>query len=131
MKYLLDTHCWLWWVREPARLGKLTHQTISDPGNRVYLSAASTWEATIKASMGKILLPGGVHRFIKDSFELDGFEPLPALWEHTIGVETQPVLHRDPFDRLLIAQAVYEGAVLITSDPLIAQYSLKTLDAST
>ena len=53
MKYLLDTHCWLWWVREPARLGKLTHQTISDPGNRVYLSAASTWEATIKASMGK------------------------------------------------------------------------------
>ncbi len=131
MKYLLDTHSWLWWVREPRKLGTVTHQVIAEAKNLIYLSAASTWEATIKASMGKIELPGGAQQFVRESLELDGFQPLPVLWEHSVGVEALPALHRDPFDRLLIAQALHEGAVLITSDPLITQYSLKTLDAST
>lgn len=131
MKYLLDTHVWLWGILEPDELGKLARKAMTEAGNTVYLSAASTWEATIKASAGKLQLPGGVQQFVKDSYDLDGFEPLPVRWEHTIGVQALPFLHRDPFDRLLIAQAVYEGAVLITSDPLISQYSLKTLDAST
>jgi len=131
MKYLLDTHVWLWGVLEPAYLGDNTREVMTEPENTVYLSAVSTWEATIKVSTGKLMLPGGVPQFISDSFDLDGFEPLPVRWEHTIGVQALPFLHRDPFDRLLIAQAIFEGATLITSDPWIAQYSLKTLDAST
>ncbi len=130
MKYLLDTHCWLWWVLEPDLLGPQTHRAIAEPKNFVYLSAASTWEATIKASIGKLSLPGGIQQFVKESYERDGFQPLPVIWEHSLGISDLPVLHKDPFDRLLIAQALYENAILVTADPLVSQYPVKVLDAS-
>jgi len=115
MKYLLDTHCWLWWVLEPENLGPKSTQIISDPKNRVYLSAASTWEATIKAALGRLALPGGPRQFVEESYGQDGFLALPIMPEHSVGVFDLPPLHKDPFDRLLVSQALYEGATLIPS----------------
>ena len=130
MKYLLDTHCWLWWILEPENLGSKFKQIIGDPKNQIFLSAASTWEATIKAAMGRLSLPGGPKQFVEDTYSQDGFLALPILPEHSVGVFDLPPLHKDPFDRLLIAQALYEGATLCTVDPLVRQYSVPILNAS-
>ncbi|MBT9583106.1 type II toxin-antitoxin system VapC family toxin [bacterium] len=128
LSYILDTHIWLWWTLEPHLLTRKATETISDPRNQIYLSVVSTWEATIKASLGRLSLPGGPRQFVQQSISQDGFTVLPIMPEHSIGIFDLPLLHKDPFDRLLVAQAISERAVLITEDPLIRQYGVATLD---
>ena len=128
LSYILDTHIWLWWTLEPDLLTRKAAETISDPRNQIYLSVASTWEATIKASLGRLSLPGGPRDFVQQSLIQDGFTVLPIMPEHSVGIFDLPPLHKDPFDRLLVAQAISERAVLITQDPLIRQYGVATLD---
>lgn len=128
MNYILDTHIWLWWTLEPQLLSARATETIANPDNRIYLSAVCTWEATIKSSLGKLSLPGGPREFVRQAVELDGFTPLAISPEHSVGIFDLPPLHKDPFDRLLIAQAIFERAVLITEDPLIRQYGVATLN---
>lgn len=124
---LLDTHVFLWWVLDDPRLGGKLRDSIADAANRVYLSAASTWEMVIKARLGKLALPDQPKAFIDRHLRENRFDPLPVTIEHTTSLASLPHIHRDPFDRMLIAQSIYEDMTLVTDDPVIQHYNVRTL----
>ena len=126
-RLLLDTHVWLWWQLDHPRLGTAAREAIA-AASEVRLSVASVWEISIKAALGKLSLPKGAD--ILRELELDGFTPLPIELAHAVRVADLPPLHRDPFDRMLIAQAILEGLTLVTADPQLSQYGVRLLDAS-
>ena len=103
MSYLLDTHIFLWWVLNHPNLSRSIRATIADPTHDVYVSAASAWEMIIKSSIGKLTLPSSPEHWIKEQLRLNAFLPLPISIEHALAVASLPPLHKDPFDRLLIA----------------------------
>ena len=127
MSYLLDTHIFLWWVLNHPNLSRSIRATIADPTHDVYVSAASAWEMMIKSSIGKLTLPSSPERWIKEQLRLNAFLPLPISIEHALAVASLPPLHKDPFDRIIIAQANVEGLTLITDDAIIPQYAVKVL----
>ena len=127
MSYLLDMHIFLWWVLNHPNLSRSMRATIADPNHDVYVSAASAWEMTIKSSIGKLTLPSSPERWIKEQLRLNAFLPLPISIEHALAVASLPPLHKDPFDRIIIAQANVEGLTLITDDAIIPQYAVKVL----
>ena len=124
MRLLLDTHVLLW-VLSGQRIAAEARQAIAEPSNDVLLSAASVWEMSIKIELGRLELPKGwmaeVHR---QSIEL-----LPVTAEHALSVRDLPPLHRDPFDRMLVAQALREGLTLVTRDAQVQAYEVPTLAA--
>lgn len=121
-RLLLDTHVVLWWRDDDARLGRAARQAIRD-GTTVYVSLASAWEAAIKMSIGKLRLPATFEHEVRDS----DFEPLPITFAHTEAVAALPLHHRDPFDRMLVAQCQVEGLVLVTHDRRIEPYAVRVL----
>jgi PIN domain nuclease of toxin-antitoxin system len=123
---LLDTHVWLWWQLDDRRLGAKARTAIASAAE-VRLSAASVWEMAIKSAIGKLALPRGAD--IADELERDGFIPLAVEVEHADGVRALPALHRDPFDRLLVSQAIAEGLTLVTADAQLAGYGVTLVDA--
>ncbi|TVQ26794.1 MAG: type II toxin-antitoxin system VapC family toxin [Spirochaetaceae bacterium] len=127
MTVLLDTHCWLWWIAEPARLSDSSLDLIRDPSNRILISSATTWEIAIKYSIGKLALPEPPDRFVPSRIERDRLEPLPVLHSHTLRTASLPYHHRDPFDRLLIAQALVEEIPILTDDAAFDAYEVRTL----
>ena len=120
MNLLLDTHILLWWLADDPRLGDSIRDAIVDPSTRVLISAASVWEIGIKQSIGKLTVPESILLII----EGEGFEELPITARHAELAARLPAHHRDPFDRMLIAQAVLEGLILVTSDRQIEAYDL-------
>ena len=124
-RLLLDTHVFLWWLSDDLRLGKSSRQAIANPRNQVYVSAASTWEISIKKSIGKLTAPNDMDAIV----ESEGFEKLPITLFHGDQAGSLPELHKDPFDRMLIAQAQSEGLVIVTNDEKIIQYKIRTMDA--
>ena len=118
MRLLIDTHVFLWWRGDDPRLGEEERQAIRDGQNDVLLSAASIWEIAIKRSLGRLQVPEAASAAAARL----GFEPLPIAFAHAEATALLPPLHRDPFDRLLVAQARTEGLTLVTSDPLIRAY---------
>lgn len=126
-RLLLDTHVWLWWQLDHPRLGTGAREAIA-AAPEVRLSVASVWEMSIKSALGKLSLPKGAD--ILRELEHDGFVPLPIELQHAVRVADLPALHRDPFDRMLIAQAMFEGLTLVTADPHLAMYGVRLLDAS-
>lgn len=121
MKLLLDTHLLLWAAGEPKRLPAAARKLINDPRNELLFSAASLWEITIKRSLGREdfrVDPRLLRRGLLDN----GYAELAITGEHTIAVDSLPPIHKDPFDRLLVAQSMVESVTLLTSDPLLAQY---------
>lgn len=122
---LLDTHTYLWWMSDPTLLTTQASSTISDPTNRVLVSLVSLWEIAIKRVIGKLKAPVDLEN---DVIRI-GFELLPISLPHVVTTETLPLLHRDPFDRMLIAQAVMEGATLVTRDQKLKQYTVPVIDA--
>lgn len=124
-RVLLDTHVLLWWLSDSSELGIRAREIISDSKNQVYVSSASTWEISIKRSLGKLQAPDDMSRVIEE----EGFTPLSITPYHGDQAGQLPNLHRDPFDRMLIAQAQAEGLVLITHDELVAQYPVRVLMA--
>jgi PIN domain nuclease of toxin-antitoxin system len=126
-RLLLDTHVWLWWQADDARLGGRARKLIST-ASEVRLSAASVWEIAIKTSLGKLTLPKDAD--IDGELETDGFLPLPVEIAHADGVRLLPALHRDPFDRLLVSQARAEGLTILTADAALAAYDVTTVDAT-
>lgn len=121
MRYLLDTHLLLWAAGDPDRLSDGARELLVDPENVVLFSVASIWEATIKASLGRrdfALDVGELREGLRDA----GYLEVPVLGEHALGVTALPALHRDPFDRLLVAQARHERVTLVTSDRVVASY---------
>ncbi len=120
MTLLLDTHCLLWWLGDPAQLSKLAQKAIRDGRNTVYVSAAVAWEIAIKKALGKLEAPDDLQEVLK----ANDFHALPITVGHALATRLLPDIHRDPFDRLLIAQALEEGFRLVTRDPEIAKYAV-------
>ena len=121
MKLLLDTHLLLWAAGEPRRLPSAARKLIGDARNELLFSAASLWEITIKRSLGREdfrVDPRLLRRGLLDN----GYAELPISGEHAVAVDGLPPLHKDPFDRILIAQSMVESVTLLTSDPLLAKY---------
>lgn len=130
MKILLDTHCWLWWIAEPHRLGANARHIMADSGNELFLSAASCWEISIKYGLGKLNLPDVPELFVPPRLQRDGIAPLPITLAHTLHAWALPRHHRDPFDRMLIVQVQAEGLILLTADTAFAPYGVATIAAS-
>ena len=123
MRLLLDTHALLWALATPARLPARTASAIRDPANAVFVSAASVWEIAIKAALGK--LTADLDEVARTSIEV-GFEELPVTLAHARRVRELPARHRDPFDRMLVAQALEEGLTIATRDVVIKEYGVPT-----
>ena len=124
-RLLLDTHVLLWWLSDDPQLGPVTRQVIGDPRNEVFISAASTWEISIKQSLGKLSAPDDMDTIVED----EGFDKLPITLYHGEQAGRLPGHHKDPFDRMLIAQAQTEGLVVVTNDEKISRYGIRCLDA--
>jgi len=128
VRLLLDTHVWLWWNTEPERLAAIARRQIGDSRNEVFLSAASVWEMAIKRRLGKLPLPESVGSYVARRLAADAVRDLPISADHAAAVETLELLHRDPFDRLLIIQARHEGLRLLTVDDQVLAYGSPTVD---
>jgi PIN domain nuclease of toxin-antitoxin system len=126
MKLLLDTHAFLWFVTGDPRLSRRARRAIESEDAEPVLSAASVWEMAIKASLGRLVLPASVEEYVAEKVE-SGFRILPVDWLHAAAVEKLPHVHRDPFDRLLAAQALAEGLPLVSSDPVFGEYGVKVM----
>jgi PIN domain nuclease of toxin-antitoxin system len=121
MKFLLDTHLLLWAAGQPERLSKSARELIENPDNVLFFSAASIWEIAIKSSLGREDFKAD-SRLIRRGLIDNGYQEIAISSEHAAGVQALPLFHKDPFDRLLIAQSLSEGMPLITVDPLLSQY---------
>jgi PIN domain nuclease of toxin-antitoxin system len=126
VRLLLDTHVFLWLQTEPERLDD--HLTlVEDRGTTLLLSAASSWEIAIKYGLGRLPLPEPPERYVPTRMRAIGAQALPIEHAHALAVAALPALHRDPFDRLLVAQAEAAGATILTADPAVARYPAETL----
>ena len=121
MKLLLDTHLLLWAAGKPGRLSADARRLMKDAGNELIFSAASLWEIVIKRGLGRDDFQVDPRLFRRGLLD-NGYVELPIGSEHAVAIDGLPLLHKDPFDRILIAQALVEGIILLTMDPLVAQY---------
>jgi len=124
MKVLLDTHTFLWWIIDSPRLSARAREVIRDSDNELFFSAASGWEIAIKAQLGRLQLPDNLEQFIVEQLALNAILVLPIQLRHALHVYTLPQHHRDPFDRMLVAQSQVENLSLLTADPQITQYEV-------
>lgn len=128
MEILLDTHTFLWWSLQPEKLTPVVLHALKDPNNRIFFSAVSSWEAQIMVGLGKLVLKDSLRKIVERELIQNSWEVLPITLHHTWRLEQLPPLHKDPFDRLLVAQALAENLIIATRDPLICAYpDLKTL----
>lgn len=121
MKLLLDTHLLLWAAGSPERLSAAARELLEDPQNELLFSAASLWEIVIKSGLGRSDFQVDA-RVLRRSLLDNGYLELAISSEHVVFIDNLPSLHKDPFDRILVAQATYEGIILLTADALLAQY---------
>ena len=127
MRLLLDTHTLLWWHDQPARLTETAYGAIRELGNDVWLSVVNGWEIQIKVQLGKLTLPKPLRVLLQEEQTVNGFRVLPVTLEHVYAHDKSPLHHRDPFDRLLIAQAHQAGLTMVTHDPKFSAYSIPVL----
>jgi len=126
LNLLLDTHVFLWLQTEPERLGEHLH-LVEDRRNDLLVSAASSWEIAIKYQLGKLPLPEAPERYVPHRVRAIGAHAIAVEHSHALAVADLPALHRDPFDRLLVAQAMLLGLTLVTADPAVADYPAPTI----
>jgi PIN domain nuclease of toxin-antitoxin system len=124
---LVDTHVWLWMLTEPARLPRRAGEAVGDLGTEVLVSAASAWEITIKYQLGRLQLPEAPDSYVPSRLVASGCTALPVDHAHALRTGLLPNHHRDPFDRLLVAQAQSLGIPLVTADRAIAPYDVELL----
>ena len=129
MRLLLDTQCWLWMHAAPERLGTRARKIVADPRNELVLSAASAWEIAIKCSLGKLRLPEPAGEYVTSRVASGHIRSLPIEHAHALRVADLPPHHRDPFDRLLIAQGQIEDLTILTADEQFRAYDVKILRA--
>ena len=127
MRLLLDTHTFLWWVEDAPELSKKARQAVANPGNECFLSLVSCWEMAIKLSLGKLKLAGVIERFIPEQLAANGFRQLEIEFRHVARVAALPFHHRDPFDRLLAAQAKEEKLAIVSADTVFRKYGVKCI----
>jgi PIN domain nuclease of toxin-antitoxin system len=121
MKVLLDTHLLLWAAAEPRRLSKQARALIENPDNDVLFSAASLWEVAIKRGLGREDFKVDA-RLLRRGLLDNGYGELPIISDHVVAIDSLPPIHKDPFDRILVAQATVEGVTLLTTDSVVSQY---------
>lgn len=121
MKFLLDTHLLLWIAGDSARLSKKANALINDLDNELLFSATNLWEISIKNALGRTDFQIDA-RLLRRNLLDNGYNELPITSEHVVAIDMLPLIHKDPFDRLLITQSIVEGITLLTTDPIVAQY---------
>jgi PIN domain nuclease of toxin-antitoxin system len=124
VRLLLDTHAFLWWVDGTHPVGRRARTAVANPDNDVFLSIASCWEIAIKVSLGKLRLPKPADRFIADQVSLNGFTLLEASLRHVCRVADLPFHHRDPFDRVLIAQSLIDEIPIVSNERVFDAYGV-------
>jgi PIN domain nuclease of toxin-antitoxin system len=124
VKLLLDTHAFLWWVEGAPALGRRAKAAVTNSDNEVFFSIASCWELAIKISLGKLRLTQRLDRFIPEQLTLNGFSLLAMELRHVVAVADLPFHHRDPFDRLLAAQALQDQLVIVSTDRVFRRYGV-------
>lgn len=129
MKVLLDTQCWLWMQASPERFSSSALRLIKNTENELLLSAASSWEIAIKTSLGKLSLPMPPADYVPDRLRSSGVTGLPIEHSHALHVASLPLHHRDPFDRMLIAQAQLERLTILTADRQLSLYDVQIEEA--
>lgn len=127
MRVLLDTHAFLWWIGDDPRLSERAREVLSDGDNDLVFSAASGWEIAIKARLGRLHVPGDLNTYLVRQLTENYTSVLPVHLSHALRVHTLPEHHRDPFDHLLIAQAIVEEIPLLSADPRIARYPVEVV----
>ena len=127
MNLLLDTHTFLWWITDAPQLSDKVRELIGDGRNRLYWSAASSWEMAIKYALGRLPLPEAPEEFLLDDLAKNRIDSLPITDLHALRAGQLPHHHRDPFDRMLIAQAQIESMALLSNDPQCSLYELKVI----
>jgi PIN domain nuclease of toxin-antitoxin system len=127
VRALLDTHVFLWWVTDSPRLSSRVREVIADGHNELFFSAASGWEIAIKARLGRLEIPDEPERFLTEQLSRNAIQSLPVYLSHAVRTYALPAHHRDPFDRLLVSQAILESLTLLTADPQISRYPVETI----
>jgi len=127
MKLLLDTHIFIWWADQPEKLSSAALSALEDEANELLLSVASVWEMQIKFQLGKLKLSLPLKELIKNQQETNDLTVSPVALTHVLALDGLPYHHKDPFDRLLIAQSIVEGLTIVTADSQFSAYSAKLL----
>ncbi len=127
MNLLLDSHTFIWWRDEPHKLSAIAFAEISSPINVVLLSVVTVWELQIKIALNKFTIKGGLENAVKDEQQNNGFQILPVQLSHALHLENLPLHHKDPFDRLLISQAMVENLMLVSGDSKFSDYQVNLL----
>jgi PIN domain nuclease of toxin-antitoxin system len=127
VRLLLDSHAFLWWVADSDRLPVRARAAIADRDNTCFLSLASAWEMAIKVGLERLTLPSSVDRFVSEQLAANGFQPLPIDLRHLGAVARLPFHHRDPFDRLLAAQALTDTLTIVSADQVFKRYGVKRI----
>jgi PIN domain nuclease of toxin-antitoxin system len=127
MKLLLDTHIFIWWADQPERLSPVALSALEDGANELLLSVASVWEMQIKIQLGKLNLSLPLRELVKDQQQTNDLTVSPVELTHVLALDALPFHHKDPFDRLLIAQSIAEGLTIVTADSQFSAYSVRLL----
>ena len=127
MRYLLDTHTFIWWDQKSANLSPRARALFHDTAARLLLSIASVWEIQIKLAIGKLALPAPLMDIVNNQIKTNQIELLPITLSHIASLDGLPMYHRDPFDRMLVAQAISEQIPIISADPVMGQYPVTAI----
>ena len=127
MKLLLDTCAFLWLITDASELSQKARDLVREPANEIYLSSVAVWEIAVKYALGRLPLPAPPERFVPFQRQAHRIAPLPLDEESVLHVHRLPHLHRDPFDRMLICQAITHGLAILTPDPLVTQYPVRSI----
>lgn len=127
MRVLLDTHAFLWWNLDDGRLSGTARDVIRDGRNEIFVSVASIWEVAIKAAKGKLDLPTDPATYVNDRLQRNRWSPMAIEHPHVMRAASLPMIHADPFDRVLVAQAQVEALPLITTDAALTRYDVETI----
>ena len=127
MKLLLDTHIFIWWADQPEKLSHTALSALEDGANELLLSVANVWEMQIKVQLGKLKLSLPLKELVESQQAINDFKILPVALTHVLALDAIPFHHKDPFDRLLIAQSIEEDATLVSTDSQFSAYSVKLL----
>jgi PIN domain nuclease of toxin-antitoxin system len=125
VRLLLDTPAFLWWVGASRELSRRARAAIGSGRNECFVSVASGWEIAIKVSLGTLKIEGTLERFLPEQLAANSFQPLPIELRHCARVAALPFHHRDPIDRMLVAQALEDELAVVTADPVFARYGVK------